>query len=207
MASDSVEAERSRRSGSARPAKIVLLHGAALVLRIELRNIRPVIHRTIVVPCGITLSRLHMTLLRAMGWNGGHLHEFVINGVRYGEPDPEYPEPGLKNERRLRLDKVLEGATRFEYVYDFGDHWAHEVRVVEEAISSGALDSPWCLEGANACPPEDVGGAPGYLHFLQAIADPTHPEHDEMLRWHGKRFDPAAFDLQEVNQRLRRVRV
>ena len=197
--------ERSRQ-GSVN-AKVVPLRGTALVLRIELRHIVPVIHRTIVVPSRITLPKLHVTILRAMGWQGGHLHEFVINGVRYGEPDPDFHEPSLQSEKRVRLEKAIDGANGFDYIYDLGDNWEHEVRVVEVAAFNGPLDSPWCLDGANACPPEDVGGEPGYMHFLHAISDPAHPEHDDMLLWHGKRFDPKAFDLQDVNQRLMQIRV
>jgi Plasmid pRiA4b ORF-3-like protein len=40
-----------------------------------------------------------------------------------------------------------------------------------------------CLAGENACPPEDVGGYPGYAEFLEALKDPAHEEHANMLRW------------------------
>ena len=137
---------------------------------------------------------------------GEHLHEFTIGGVRYGEPDPDYPEPNLRSEKRVRLDNALGDAQSLDYLYDFGDYWEHEVRLMEVATFNGPLASPWCLDGTNACPPEDVGGLPGYEHFLHVLSDRTHPEYDDMLLWHGKRFDPAAFDLNEVNQRLSQYR-
>jgi hypothetical protein len=31
------------------------------------------------------------------------------------------------------------------------------------------------------------------------IKDPKHPEHEDMMEWAGKDFDPAAFDAAEVN--------
>lgn len=46
------------------------------------------------------------------------------------------------------------------------------------------------------------GGAPGYEEFLTALADPKHPEHEDLKEWIGGSFDPAAFDVAEVNQRL-----
>ena len=58
----------------------------------------------------------------------------------------------------------------------------------------------------NACPPEDVGGAPGYADFLAAISDPAHEEHDHFLKWCGGSFDPAAFDIVLANQRLSEVK-
>ena len=61
-----------------------------------------------------------------------------------------------------------------------------------------------CLDGANHCPPEDVGGLPGYLELLHAVRDPAHGRHREMLEWLGsERFDPAAFDLTIANAKLR----
>lgn len=60
---------------------------------------------------------------------------------------------------------------------------------------------------ANACPPEDIGGAPGYAEFLDAMTDPSHPEHDDMLEWHGDSFDPTVFEWERVNQWLKDIKV
>ncbi len=54
------------------------------------------------------------------------------------------------------------------------------------------------LAGKGACPPEDVGGVGGYHQFLEAIQDPTHPEHQEMLDWGGD-VEAGAFKIDEVN--------
>lgn len=198
-----------QRAGTRRVAssKVTPLHGQAMVLRIALRDIEPAIYRVIVVPARITLLKLHVTILQAMGWEGGHLHEFIINGEHYGELDSEFPQPDLKNQQRVRLDKALGSARRFDYIYDFGDAWWHRIELMDVAEFTGPLDSPWCLEGARACPPEDVGGAPGYMDFLQAVTDPAHPEHAQMVQWHGGLFDPAAFNLEEVNERLMQIRI
>jgi hypothetical protein len=64
------------------------------------------------------------------------------------------------------------------------------------------LRSPLCLDGRNACPPEDAGGGPGYIEFLEAIGDPSHEDHHQQLEWCGGSFDPDAFDLVAVNERL-----
>ena len=65
---------------------------------------------------------------------------------------------------------------------------------------------PACLGGARACPPEDCGGVGGYQQFLEAIADPFHPKHDEMLDWIGGDFDPDYFEAEEVNEELAGIR-
>ena len=41
-----------------------------------------------------------------------------------------------------------------------------------------------------------------YFDFVAAIRDPTHTEHNSNLQWVGGSFDPSAFDLVEVNDRL-----
>ncbi len=94
----------------------------------------------------------------------------------------------------------------FKYLYDFGDHWEHLVTVEDVHPRTDRTQAVVCLAGENACPPEDVGGPPGYFEFLAAIRDPTHDEHANLLRWIGGAFDPIAFDLVEVNARLAKSR-
>ena len=82
---------------------------------------------------------------------------------------------------------------RFTYLYDFGDGWEHEI----EVIGAGA-DRPGVVDGEGACPPENVGGPPGYADFLKVMADPGDPEHDRMKTWArswNASFDMATADL------------
>jgi hypothetical protein len=37
---------------------------------------------------------------------------------------------------------------------------------------------------------------------LEAIRDPKHPEHKDLMEWLGEPFDPEKFDLAEVNKEL-----
>lgn len=69
-------------------------------------------------------------------------------------------------------------------------------------------DMSWRLRvnGQNACPSEDVGGAPGYADFFDAISDPTHEGYGHFLKWCGGRFDPGAFDPVLANQKLSQVK-
>jgi hypothetical protein len=64
-----------------------------------------------------------------------------------------------------------------------------------------------CLAGANACPPKDVGGPPGFMDFfVQAMRDPLHEEHLAMWRCNGGPFDPAAFSVNDANRAIKRLR-
>ena len=61
---------------------------------------------------------------------------------------------------------------------------------------------PVCIKGKRACPPEDCGGIWGYEDLLEAISNPNHPEHEDMLEWLGGEFDPEEFDLEVINDDL-----
>jgi hypothetical protein len=63
-----------------------------------------------------------------------------------------------------------------------------------------------CLDGQNACPPEDVDGVPGCAMFLRAIANPTNEEYGTRLLSQGFPFDPDLFDLAATNAALQRLR-
>jgi hypothetical protein len=177
-------------------------------LRIELLGIKPVIWRRLLVPGAIKLHRLHAILLWTMGWAGGHLHEFMIGDEHYGQPDPDFDMgPPLQREDRVTLAAALGARKSFLYLYDFGDGWEHRVTVEKVLPPTPGLQLPQCLGGANACPPEDVGGPPGYADFLQAIGDPAHEEHEAMLKWCGGAFDPTAFHVDDVNSTLRQFKL
>ncbi len=64
---------------------------------------------------------------------------------------------------------------------------------------------PRCIEGARACPPEDVGGIWAYGDFQKALADPNDEDHDEIVVCNGTKFDPEKFSVYKVNRELRRA--
>ena len=181
-----------------------------LQLRIQLQGVEPAVWRQVLVPESITLPRLHRVIQAAMGWRNSHLHEFEINRVRYGQPDlmrDSGPE-GLIAETGIDLKQCLGGVTSFEYLYDFGDDWRHLVQVEARVRPDQPLLKPMCLAGDGVCPPEDVGGVPGYQHFLSVMQDPENPEFEDFCAWIGaKSFDPRLFDLNQVNARLGRIRI
>ncbi len=177
-------------------------------LRIELAHVRPEVWRTILIPASATLTKLHGTILRAMGWEGGHLHEFTIGHESYGMPDPDFDDGRpIKLEGRYTLASAVGTLKSFQYVYDFGDGWEHSIKVEKILPPDPDLKAPLCIGGANACPPEDCGGPPGYEEFLEAINDPKHEDHDNMLTWCGGSFDPSAFNLGATNTDLSEIKI
>lgn len=171
-------------------------------LKVTLAAVRPAIWRRLLVPSSVTLKDLHDILQIALGWTDSHLHQFEAKGQLYGRPDRESPVP-IRNEGRTHLGKVLlREKDSMLYEYDFGDGWMHKI-VVEKIVSpSPKVKVPCCVAGLRACPPEDSGGPYGYAELLKVIRNPSHPEHEDMLEWLGDEFDPAYFDLEDVNQQL-----
>lgn len=150
-----------------------------------------------------TLEDLHVALQIVMGWTNSHLHEFSDGRDRYGMSDEEF-SADVRDEADFRLEQVFKREKdTLHYVYDFGDGWEHEVLFEKILPFDTGIVLPICLDGERACPMEDVGGPPGYEMFLEAIADPSHPEHDAMFEWCGGDFDPEHFDLAQTNDLLR----
>ena len=175
-------------------------------LKITLLGVRPAIWRCVLVPGTFSLLKLHRVIQGAMGWHDAHLHQFEIGEFRYTLPDDEMYDPNLDERRTVVHDVLTTVRQKFRYEYDFGDGWEHEILLENILPNGNGVSHPTCLNGARACPPEDVGGVWGYPNFLKIIANAKHPEHDEMLEWAGGVFDPEAFDLVRVNQRLKKIR-
>ena len=175
-------------------------------LKVTLRHVRPPVWRRIQVRGDATLDKLHQTLQIAMGWTESHMHQFVADGVFYGQPDPDL-DFNVASERRTRLcDVVSDVRDRFIYEYDFGDGWEHELLVEEILQPEPRTSYPRCIKGKRNCPPEDVGGPWGYANFLQALHDENHPMHAEYQDSVDDSFDPDEFDLEAVNDYLKTIR-
>ncbi|MCU0586525.1 MAG: plasmid pRiA4b ORF-3 family protein [Syntrophobacteraceae bacterium] len=171
-------------------------------MKISLKGAKPPIWRRVLVPGELTLGQLHDVIQAAMGWDGGHLHMFKVWGLEYGVPNPDW-EMDVEDEDRVTLDRLqFKEKSRFLYLYDFGDDWAHDILVEKILPREDGKHYPICIKGSRACPPEDVGGVWGYASFLETIRDPKHPEHEDLLEWAGGEFDSEAFDLDAVNLRM-----
>ena len=109
--------------------------------RIELREVKPLVWRRVVVPHQWTLASLHSYLQWVVGWQDSHAHEFHV-GSRVVAPDWWIREMEFDrgtaycaDERRVSVAAVaneLGVGGMFEYHYDMGDGWEHRI-VIEEA--------------------------------------------------------------------------
>ncbi len=175
-------------------------------LKITLKGAHPPIWRRFLIDSTMPLPAFHLTLQIVMGWENYHLHQFIADRKTYGIPDPEFDLPGTLDESQYRVNQLLRREKdSLIYEYDFGDGWEHKVLLEKILSYDPDLILPWCIKGKRACPPEDVGGVWGYATFLEALIDPSHPDHEDYRNWAGETFDPTAFDPDEVNTLLRNI--
>lgn len=190
------------------PAKEIPESIPVYQLKVTLHDIRPPIWRRIQVSGNITLLKLHKILQVLMGWADYHLHLFTVGDVIFAVPSPDDPWPmETRNEKRARLYQVAPVEQfKFDYEYDLGDSWHHEILVEKIFHPENELRHAVCIKGKRSAPPEDCGGIGGYCYFLKAIQDPKHPDHERLLEWAGREFDPESFDIDEINRFLVKIR-
>ena len=176
--------------------------------KITLLEVPPPIWRRIQVR-NCTLDKLHERIQTAMGWTNSHLYQFKINGERYGDPqriDVPSEDYYCVDATVTKINELLPmSGERFQldYEYDFGDSWHHDILFEGCLPTSKGIRYPVCIEGARACPPEDVGGVEGYAEYLEVLDDLDDDRHEEMLRWRGN-FDPEKFDAGKATKLMQR---
>jgi hypothetical protein len=176
-------------------------------LKITLDYSKPVIWRRVEVPLTASLQALHEVIQAVMLFENYHLFQFEAgprgNETRYGIPDPDGDFIRIIDARNTKLGKLVDaGVKRFAYTYDFGDDWQHTILVEAVAAANPTLAYPRFIDGTHRAPPEDVGGQPGFEHFLSVMADPTHPEHADIAQWYGGIFDPKDISEPEIATRM-----
>ena len=177
-------------------------------LRIELEHIEPRIWRKVEVSLTTNLRALHQLIQAVMPWESTHLYQFTIGDRVYGEPGPEDVHWGRKiyQARGMRLGTLIgRGITALVYTYDFGDDWQHRVTVESVSDADPNLDYPVFLTGERRAPPEDVGGPPGFMEFIEAMANRNHTQHKAMVRWYGGPFNSVDFGEAEIIARVREM--
>jgi hypothetical protein len=159
----------------------------------------------------------HDVIQAAFGWENGHLFEFKSNdgGIRISLPmDEGFFDPSFfaeaENASEVKLSDIFGDIRQLFYIYDFGDDWIHEI-TLEATAADGNAKTALCLSGKGACPPEDCGGIYGYEEIKNIFkSEPKSEQANEYREWLGLNvkevWDAEAFDIDEVNAILKRIR-
>jgi hypothetical protein len=176
---------------------------------VELAGSEPAVWRRLELANGLALDVVHRILQGAMGWDGGHLHGYRVpatDGEHWASIVDEFAaEPDEVLEKQVRIDEVLTGPDDVVvYEYDFGDSWIHILRLESERARERDDPPAAVLDGARACPPEDVGGIYGYQDIVAALSGQTEPDEDLDYLLEGlEGYDPEAFDASLADRRVR----
>lgn len=193
-----------------------------LRLRASIVDSDPEIWRLLEVDAEVSLAALHDVLQVAFGWRQSHLHNFTDHDpsarrhdlprigrsprtwgpdAPYGDDEDELPEG------EWSLARVFDGFDGpLYYEYDFGDGWLHQIELVERVDTYAGAPKARLLGGERRGPLEDSGGTGGYREKLDILADPRHPEHEEIAEWvhwvagPWAPFDPEALDFDHINR-------
>jgi hypothetical protein len=177
--------------------------------KVTLKYSDPPIWRRFLVLSDISFDYFHRILQLVMGWEDYHVYEFIVRGERI--VNPEGAKPSLFHDKltstiEVSLDQRLKRiGSKFQYIYDFGDNWEHEIIFEKRLPFDENQPLPICLEGEMACPPEDCGGINGFYQKLEIISAPPENDEDEDIQsireWMGD-YNPDIFDINTVNQSL-----
>ncbi|NJC28376.1 plasmid pRiA4b ORF-3 family protein [Neolewinella antarctica] len=176
-----------------------------LQVRVDLRGAKPPIWRRLTLPATTSMADLHRILQATFDWEGYHLHNFIYGRRFFGPADDQFSDAEPYHDIRLG-DLLVEKNDSVTYWYDFGDDWHHAVKLEKVLPRKANQHHATCTAGRNAAPPEDCGGIWGYESYLEALKDGRKNEYyEDAVYALGKRFDPAAFSVEEINGRLSKV--
>mgnify|MGYP003956708691 CR=1 FL=1 len=167
--------------------------------KVFLQEITPQIRRSFLLCTTATFDDLHFAIQDSFGWEECHAFEFRLPKYR-GRPGEPMPHAGRSKLSRYFTD---ESVKRCEYVYDFGDDWVHDVKLV------GVRSKPEpfhrrLLSGKRACPLVDCGGVFGYKRCVKFVKTGKSPWDDdglEFAEWLGD-WRPDDFDLAECARKF-----
>lgn len=158
------------------------------------------------MPADLTLLDLHHAIQIVMGWLDYHLHVFEIGDREYGpRPEEEFErEQWAGDDGRITIAKALaEADGTLTYLYDFGDDWSIRIERAGHDADEPAT-TVVCLDGERAGPPEDCGGPHAYQNIVDILSRRGRRGLPGELRsWLPASFDPAQFDVEATNARLR----
>lgn len=183
-------------------------------VRLHLQGTEPEVWRRLDLPGDLTLDRLHDAIQAAMGWTDSHLHHFRTGAdprspyfITAIDVELEGSEGVLETD--VRLDQVVSAVGDvLGYDYDFGDDWDHLLEV--EAVLDDPPSSVRCVDGRQACPPEDCGGIGGHHELAEWVRSGHDPallpdafdDSEHARDWLPVGWHPDHFDLDEANAAL-----
>lgn len=179
-------------------------------LKITLKYVKPNVWRRIKIPGSLSLEDLKEIIFLLFNWSGMHLFAFYVGQYEYPEPDDDimfgFSEPyETKDElSQYQLSGLLRDEKKFNFIYDFGDYWDHEI-IIEKVEEDPLFRIPQVLKIKGASPIEDIGGPPGFAMAKEILESPSHPEYEEFSESLPDGVTAPEPQLDEVNDFLNKM--
>lgn len=201
----------------------------AYQFKITLQDVEPPIWRRILVPKNIHFADFAEAILLSMQWYNICYFRFIINKSLY-MPDFVFEEEELpvcyynfikdfidcEMQLEYRFDddtsEILNGTASSEYksgeyvppdCFGGAAGWMHTIEY-EGEVEDFKGNISKCIDGARACPPEEVDFGLGYIEFLDWVKEKERPGREAYIREHSHPwrdyldFDPEFFDVSKV---------
>ena len=131
-----------------------------LILRAVLRDVYPMLIRLVAVPDYLELSDFDDVFHAVLGWDGGIGYTFQVHGQEFNS--------FRRRTRAKRLrDFGLHRQEKFQYTLGAIDQWEWELRVIDQQAGAAEDNTPVCVGGRGATPPQYSGGPTGYRLMLK----------------------------------------
>lgn len=200
----------------------------------ELKDYESKIWRRFQVPENITMARLGYILMTMYEMKANHLFRLTVPIRENVELDKTLSEAGsvfpdkswrfeidngelfpgeggkVSDAAAHKLRSVLQGrqGEKLTLEYDYGNGWEVEVTleaILEDKELSGR-ELPRVLAGEGYGIIEDCGGPGGLEQLAEAFRRKSGSEYERYRKWLGQdELDLTAFDLDDINLRLKRV--
>lgn len=131
-----------------------------LILRAVLRDVYPMVIRLVAVPDSLELTDFDDLFHAVLGWQSGSGYAFQIHGQEWNSFQRKTQSKKLRDFQLHRQEKFL-------YTLGALDQWEWELRVIDKQEGAEGDDTPVCVGGRGATPPQDAGGPTGYRLMLK----------------------------------------
>jgi hypothetical protein len=132
-----------------------------LILRAVLRKVSPMVIRVLALPDYLTLADFDEVFCTLLGWDRIGFSIHIL-----GQEFTSFLRK-TKVQRTTLREFQLRPRETFLYTCGGIDLWEWEVRLLDSEAGSHGDESPVCLAGRGASPPECCGGPTGYRLMLK----------------------------------------
>lgn len=174
--------------------------------RIVLENSYPLVWREIAVNSETTLAELHAIIQITFGWEDAQAHKFFHNDYEYVPQEQKKHEAMALSENVVKISNLnLKIGEKFRYLYSYSANWKHHFELLYAYPLNHDLQTPQCLAGKRACPPEICTGVLDYYNLIDILQNADHPLYQQKKELVDNTFHPELFNVKEVNKLLLEV--